>query len=266
MDIDKKPAVHTTPLNHVGLWIDDLPVAVEWLTAQGVRFAPGGIRKGAAGFDICFLHPKANEEFPIAGEGVLIELVQAPPEVIARFCGPGRLPQAVRGIRLPGLCLGLRAFSRCAPRPARLQSWRACGQPRRCRRAADWAAVADQAWSVVSPLSQVFQAVCPVSAGADCYELHSGLGLCPPAARPGAPAGLRAGDIFQADAVHRAHRHAQLAAGAVGLDHGVHQFVAAEDGIGRAGLDAQGAADAPGFVDDGHGARAFDAMGRVERL
>ena len=82
IDIDKKPAVHTTPLNHVGLWIDDLPQAVAWLTAKGVRFAPGGIRKGAAGYDICFLHPKANEEFPIAGEGVLIELVQAPPEVI----------------------------------------------------------------------------------------------------------------------------------------------------------------------------------------
>ena len=25
-----KPAVHTTPLNHVGLWIDDLPAAVAW--------------------------------------------------------------------------------------------------------------------------------------------------------------------------------------------------------------------------------------------
>ncbi len=83
LDPDKKPAVHATPLNHVGLWIDDLPRAVEWLTAQGVRFAPGGIRKGAAGHDICFLHPKSNDEFPIAGEGVLIELVQAPPEVIA---------------------------------------------------------------------------------------------------------------------------------------------------------------------------------------
>lgn len=83
LDIDKKPAVHTTPLNHIGLWIDDLPQAVQWLTAQGVRFAPGGIRKGAAGYDITFLHPKSNDEFPIAGEGVLIELVQAPPEVIA---------------------------------------------------------------------------------------------------------------------------------------------------------------------------------------
>ena len=85
VDIQKKPAVHMTPLNHVGLWIDDLPRAVEWLAAQGVRFAPGGIRRGAAGFDICFLHPKSNDEFPVSGEGVLIELVQAPPEVIAAF-------------------------------------------------------------------------------------------------------------------------------------------------------------------------------------
>jgi lactoylglutathione lyase len=83
LDVDKKPAVHTTPLNHIGLWVDHLPAAVQWLTAQGVRFAPGGIRRGAAGHDICFLHPKGNDEFPFSGEGVLIELVQAPPEVIA---------------------------------------------------------------------------------------------------------------------------------------------------------------------------------------
>lgn len=83
LDLQKKPAVHTTPLNHIGLWIDDLPRAVEWLTANGVRFAPGGIRKGAAGHDICFVHPKSNDEFPVAGEGVLIELVQAPPEIVA---------------------------------------------------------------------------------------------------------------------------------------------------------------------------------------
>jgi lactoylglutathione lyase len=83
LDPDKKPAVHNTPLNHVGLWVDDLPKAVQWMTAHGVRFAPGGIRKGAAGHDICFIHPKGNEEFPLGGEGVLIELVQAPPDVIA---------------------------------------------------------------------------------------------------------------------------------------------------------------------------------------
>ncbi len=87
VDPEGKPAVHATPLNHIGLWIDDLPTAVAWLTAQGVRFAPGGIRKGAAGHDICFLHPKANEESPIAGEGVLIELVQAPSDVIAALGG-----------------------------------------------------------------------------------------------------------------------------------------------------------------------------------
>ena len=83
LDVDKKPAVHSTPLNHVGLWVDDLPQAVAWMTAQGVRFAPGGIRPGAAGHDITFIHPKGNEQFPLGGEGVLIELVQAPPEVIA---------------------------------------------------------------------------------------------------------------------------------------------------------------------------------------
>src|SRR6266581_919078 len=83
LDISRKPAVHEPPLNHVGLWVDDLPRAVEWLTAQGVRFAPGGIRRGAAGYDICFLNPRASDEFPICGEGVLIELVQAPPQVVA---------------------------------------------------------------------------------------------------------------------------------------------------------------------------------------
>ena len=83
LDPAKKPAVHATPLNHVGLWVDDLAQAVAWMTAQGVRFAPGGIRKGAAGHDVCFIHPKGNEAFPLGGEGVLIELVQAPPEVVS---------------------------------------------------------------------------------------------------------------------------------------------------------------------------------------
>ena len=85
LDADKKPAVHAMPLNHVGLWVDRLPEAVEWLSANGVRFAPGGIRRGAAGYDITFLHPKGNDDFPIGGEGVLVELVQAPPEVVEAF-------------------------------------------------------------------------------------------------------------------------------------------------------------------------------------
>jgi lactoylglutathione lyase len=85
LDPDKKPSVHQPALNHVGLWIDDLPAAVQWLESQGVRFTPGGIRKGASGFDICFIHPKGNEQLPIGGEGVLIELVQAPSEVVEAF-------------------------------------------------------------------------------------------------------------------------------------------------------------------------------------
>ena len=85
LDPEGKPRVQTPPLNHVGLWIDDLPAAVEWLSSRGVRFAPGGIRKGASGFDICFIHPKGSDELPIGGEGVLIELVQAPPEVREAF-------------------------------------------------------------------------------------------------------------------------------------------------------------------------------------
>jgi lactoylglutathione lyase len=85
LDPDKRPKVHEPPLNHIGLWIDDLRAAVEWLTAKGMRFAPGGIRKGAAGYDVCFVHPKGSDESPIGGEGVLIELVQAPPDVIEAF-------------------------------------------------------------------------------------------------------------------------------------------------------------------------------------
>jgi lactoylglutathione lyase len=82
LDPNKRPKVHEPALNHIGLWVDDLPAAVAWLTARGVRFTPGGIRKGAAGHDVCFIHPKGSDEFPRGGEGVLIELVQAPRELI----------------------------------------------------------------------------------------------------------------------------------------------------------------------------------------
>ena len=85
IDPARSPKVHEPPLNHVGLWVDDLAAAVAWLTEQGVRFTPGGIRKGAAGHDVCFIHPKGNAEAPIGGAGVLIELVQAPPDVIEAF-------------------------------------------------------------------------------------------------------------------------------------------------------------------------------------
>ncbi len=85
LDPEKKPRVDQPALNHVGLWVDDIHEAVRWLTEQGVRFAPGGIRKGAAGHEVCFIHPKGNEQAPIGGAGVLIELVQAPENVIAAF-------------------------------------------------------------------------------------------------------------------------------------------------------------------------------------
>ncbi len=87
IDPEKRPKVQDPPLNHIGLWIDDLPAAVEWLEGQGVRFTPGGIRRGGSGFDICFIHPKGNDQAPIGGEGVLIELVQAPAEVIEAYSG-----------------------------------------------------------------------------------------------------------------------------------------------------------------------------------
>jgi len=82
LDPESRPKVHEPALNHIGLWVDDLPAAVDWLAEQGMRFTPGGIRPGAAGHDIVFVHPKANDEFPLSGQGVLIELVQAPPELL----------------------------------------------------------------------------------------------------------------------------------------------------------------------------------------
>jgi lactoylglutathione lyase len=85
LDPDQRPKVHEPALNHVGLWIDDLAAAVEWLEGQGVRFTPGGIRSGAAGHDVCFIHPKGNADAPIGGEGVLVELVQAPDDVREAF-------------------------------------------------------------------------------------------------------------------------------------------------------------------------------------
>ncbi len=87
IDPDSKPRVHEPPLNHVGLWIDDLPAAVAWLSDAGVRFTPGGIRRGASGHDVCFVHPKGNDAAPHGAGGILLELVQAPPEVVAALGG-----------------------------------------------------------------------------------------------------------------------------------------------------------------------------------
>jgi lactoylglutathione lyase len=92
IDADAKPRIHEPALHHVGLWVDDLVAARDWLSARGVRFS-GGIRKGAAGHLIAFIHPKGAPDAPQGGEGVLIELVQAPPELVARAGEPAASPR-----------------------------------------------------------------------------------------------------------------------------------------------------------------------------
>lgn len=78
IDATRKPRIDHPPLHHVGLWVSDIDAAFAWLTQQGVRFAPGGIRIGGEGHRVCFIHPRPSEEHPQSGEGVLIELIQAP--------------------------------------------------------------------------------------------------------------------------------------------------------------------------------------------
>lgn len=85
VDEKARPTLHEPALHHVGLWIDHLRSAVVWLVSRGVRLTPGGVRRGAAGHDVCFVHPKPSRFFPISGQGALIELVQAPAIVIEAY-------------------------------------------------------------------------------------------------------------------------------------------------------------------------------------
>jgi lactoylglutathione lyase len=71
IDPQRLPRVHTPALHHIGLWVDDLQACVKHLEASGIRMAPGGIRRGAAGNDMTFVHPKSIG-------GILLELVQHP--------------------------------------------------------------------------------------------------------------------------------------------------------------------------------------------
>lgn len=82
IDPTRSPRVHEPALNHIGLWVDDLSAAHAWLSARGMRFA-GGIRVGASGHRVAFIHPKPSADAPRSGEGVLIELVEAPADVRA---------------------------------------------------------------------------------------------------------------------------------------------------------------------------------------
>jgi len=52
LDASKSPKVHVPALNHIGLWVDSIVDAYAVLEQRGVRFAPGGIRAGAAGHDV----------------------------------------------------------------------------------------------------------------------------------------------------------------------------------------------------------------------
>lgn len=77
LDAEKSPKVHIPALNHIGLWVDKLENAVEYCTANNIKVV-GGIRMGASGHNVTFVHPKS-------ACGILLELVQAPKEVIDAY-------------------------------------------------------------------------------------------------------------------------------------------------------------------------------------
>ena len=77
IDPEKSPKVHKPALNHIGLWIDDLSNCVEYLESVNIKCI-GGIRQGAHGYDITFVHPKS-------AQGTLLELVQAPEDIISEY-------------------------------------------------------------------------------------------------------------------------------------------------------------------------------------
>jgi methylmalonyl-CoA/ethylmalonyl-CoA epimerase len=57
-------------VHHICLRVTDLPSAVAALEAKGARLVSGGIRPGAHGTRVAFVHPKT-------AHGVLVELVEA---------------------------------------------------------------------------------------------------------------------------------------------------------------------------------------------
>jgi hypothetical protein len=77
-------------------------------TAQGVRFAPGGIRQGAAGFDICFVHSGARSREMARASGITLEIDSSK----LRFL-PGALGYAAAGAQ-PGGLANNRDFASCA--------------------------------------------------------------------------------------------------------------------------------------------------------
>jgi len=66
------------------------------------------------------------------------------------------------------------------------------------------------------------------------------------------------------NAIHRAGRQTQIAAGAFIFDDSVHLLGSADNCIDRAGLDTQGAANTGSLIDHRHRARRLDAIVRVQ--
>jgi len=75
--------VHVPQLNTSASGWTNLHAAVEWLGKKGVRYHPGGIRKGAGATTCASFIRRATKKRPSAARALSSELVQAPPEVIA---------------------------------------------------------------------------------------------------------------------------------------------------------------------------------------
>jgi hypothetical protein len=175
--------------------------------------------------------------------------------VLSSVCGAGWRPPAWRrrldvgGFMRRILVGGLSAAAWRVPRaPSRPRPRRACapGSPGRCGGCAP-ARSASLALRLGGQALVVLARSRSVRSAMEGVALAGRVGLL---GAPGLPAGALAG-TGTSDAVDRADRHAQLAAGALVVDHRVHALGRADDAVDRAGLDAQRAADAPGLVDDG---------------
>ena len=69
LDPDKEPAVHTPPLNHVGLWVERSDQRRAVADCAGRAPCTGWRCQGAAGYDICFVHLEGSEEFHLGARG-----------------------------------------------------------------------------------------------------------------------------------------------------------------------------------------------------
>ena len=143
---------------------------------------------------------------------------------------------------------------RGSPRPAARRAWRARARssgrasPSRRRRKNSWR---------LAGLIRRPRAVAACSRASRARRKRAELEALAREVRVG-----QRGDGLERDAVDRAGRDAQLAAGAPRRDHRVHELRGADDRVHRAGLDALGAADADRLVDDRDLRRAVERRSR----